>query len=89
MKEFKGTLYVNSDPSGADVYINGNPVIDNQKIVKTPVIITDIPEGTYLIGFKIIGYIEDMVTTDVIGDHSSSVFGVLLPIQQPSPFYSE
>lgn len=84
MNQNKSTLYVFSDPPGADVYINNNPIIQNQIIVKTPAIITDIPEGTYLITFKIIGHRDDTIIADAIGGYSSSIYGVLLPIPQYS-----
>ncbi len=81
-----GGLYIFSNPPGADIYMDWNPVKDSAgNIVKAPAILTDIPQGLHTISFKLTGYHDDIVTTEIVGGYYSSVYGVLLPFPAPIP----
>lgn len=81
-----GGLYIFSDPPGADIYIDRNPVRDSiGNIVKAPAILTDIPQGLYIITLKLIGYDDDIITATVVGGYYASIYGVLLPLPAPVP----
>jgi hypothetical protein len=81
-----GGLHIFSNPPGADIYIDYKPVRDSAgNIVKTPAILTDIPQGLHTITFKFIGYHDDIITAEVVGGYYSSVYGVLLPFPVPIP----
>lgn len=81
-----GGLYIYSDPPGADIYIDYAPIRDaTGNIATTPTILTDIPQGLHSVGFKMIGYHDDIVTTEVVGGYYASVYGILLPLPMPTP----
>ena len=61
-----GMIRVYSEPFGADVYLNNNPVrYPSGNIVKTPVTIADVPAGAYQVTFKMPGHLDEMKTVDV------------------------
>ena len=81
-----GGLYIFSNPPGADIYMDWNPARDSTgNIVKAPAILTDIPQGLHTISFKLIGYHDDIVTTEIVGGHYSGVYGILLPFPSHIP----
>ncbi len=81
-----GGLYIFSEPSDADIYLNWNPVRDSaENIAKTPTILTDIPQGLYNITLKLPGHHDDSITVEVVGGYYSSAYGVLLPFPVPVP----
>jgi len=75
LKPVTGLLLVESDPSGADLTVNG--------IFKgtTPVLITDLPLGSYSLNFKATGQLprtmtvdlEDRIPLKVMGDLASNM----------------
>lgn len=75
-----GMIRVYSEPYGADVYIDGNPVRDQSgNIVKTPVIITDVPAGARQVTFRMSGHLEEMKIVDVHPGSWSSVTATMRP----------
>jgi hypothetical protein len=75
-----GTIRVYSEPDGVNVYINDSPVRDQSgQIVKTPVIITDIPEGAYQVTFRMPGHFEEMKIVDVERGAWSEVTATMRP----------
>jgi hypothetical protein len=75
-----GTIRIYSEPDGAEIYIDNNPVIDQSgNIVKTPVIITDVPDGIRQITFTMPGYLNEMTTVDVYQGAYSDVMARLKP----------
>lgn len=75
-----GTIRVYSEPFGADIYIDNNPVKDQSgNIVKTPVTITDVPEGARQITFKMPGMMDEMKTVDIHSGALSSIIATMRP----------
>lgn len=75
-----GIIRVYSDPYGAIIYIDGNPVIDQSgNIVKTPVTVTDIPVGAHQVTFIMPGYLEEMQIVHVHHRGWSDVTATMRP----------
>lgn len=57
-----GYIAAVTSPYGAEIYIDGNPVLDHAgKIIITPVIITNVPIGGHWVTFKKEGYHDEDV----------------------------
>ena len=75
-----GMIRVYSDPDGANVYIDGNPVRDSSgQLAKTPVIITDVPAGVRYVTFRMPGMMEEMETVDVGPGSYSNAYATMRP----------
>ncbi len=75
-----GIIRVYSEPYGADVYLNNNPVRDQSgNIAKTPVTITDVLEGAYQVTFKMPGHLDENKTVDVTAGAWSDVTATMRP----------
>jgi len=68
-----GTIYVESSPPGAIIYLNGN----NEG--HAPVTITGLWQGTYTISAELTGYQEYTTITTISGATRSSVYCPLMP----------
>lgn len=79
-----GTLHIFSDPPGANIYIDRRQILDDTgNPLKTPAIVTDIPQGLHTIRFTLADYTDDYVDTGIIGGYEYSVYGVLFPVSKP------
>lgn len=75
-----GIIKVYSEPYGADIYIDGNPVkYSSGNIVKTPATIIDIPAGARRVTFKMSGHLDEMKIVDVDAGAWSSVTVTMRP----------
>ena len=75
-----GTIRIFSEPFGADVYLDGNVVRDQSgNIVKTPVTITDIPEGSQQVIFRMPGHLEETKIVNVYPGEWSDVTVTMIP----------
>ena len=75
-----GIIRVYSEPFGADVYIDGNPVRDQSgNIVKTPATITDVPAGAHIVTFSAHGYLDEMKTVDIEPNAWSDAYATMRP----------
>lgn len=75
-----GIIRIYSEPFGAEVYIDGNPVLDQHgQIVKTPVTVTDVPDGVRQITFKMPGQLDEMKLVDVYPGAWSDVTATMRP----------
>lgn len=75
-----GIIRVYSEPFGADIYIDGNPVRGQSgNIAKTPSTIIDVPEGARQVSFKMTGHLEEMKIVDVYPGAWSDVTVTMRP----------
>lgn len=75
-----GTIRIYSEPYGADVYIDGNPVLDQSgQTVRTPVTITDVPDGIRQVTFIMPGYFNEIKLVDVYPGAYSDVTATMRP----------
>lgn len=55
-----------SVPDNAEIYIDGTPAIyPSGKIMKTPIMISDVPVGIHYVTFRFPGYTEETKVADV------------------------
>lgn len=69
-----GSISVESQPTGADIYFNGN------YRGRAPLTITDVWPGTYTISADMTGYRTYSTTTSVSSDIRSSVYCLMTPV---------
>lgn len=75
-----GTLRVFSEPYGAKLCIDENPVKDAYgNSVTTPVTITDVPEGAHQITFRMSGHLNEIKTVDITTGAYSDVYATMRP----------
>ncbi len=75
-----GMIRVFSEPFGADIYIDGNPVRDQSgNIIKTPITIIDVPEGAHLITFRMLGHLNEIKIVDIMAGAYSDVTVTMRP----------
>jgi hypothetical protein len=75
-----GSIRIYSEPDGAVIYIDGNAVLDSSgQIVRTPVYITDIPDGVRQIIFTMPGYLDEMKMVDIYPNAESNVTVTMRP----------
>jgi hypothetical protein len=75
-----GTMMLRSEPDGATVYIDGNPVLDqSENIVITPVTITDIPDGVRQVTFTMDGYFDEIIPVEVYPGEYSDTTATMRP----------
>ncbi len=61
-----GYMVTNTVPDGADIYLDGQPVLDiNGNIAKTPSSVTGIITGIHTVTFRKEGYNDTSVTVDI------------------------
>lgn len=73
-----GYIVANSRPSGADIYLDGQPLYDPiGSIVRTPTLISNISEGSHIVTFRKLGFNDITVTIDVIEGIYSDVGAML------------
>ncbi|MBU0778328.1 PEGA domain-containing protein, partial [Patescibacteria group bacterium] len=70
----KGSIHFVTVPTGADVYLDGNP-----QGVKTPATVTDIPAGEHTFTLKLAGYNDLTGPVTVVGGSTVEVYAVLTP----------
>ncbi len=76
-----GHLVASTTPDGANIYLDGNPVLDiNGNIAITPSSITGIITGVHVVTFKMAGYIDEDVTVDIQNGLYSDARAVLQPV---------
>lgn len=62
-----GTVNITSAPPGAQIFIDGKPLLDEKgEIRKTPIILTDVPEGYHKFVYILSGYNKGTIIIDVI-----------------------
>ncbi len=76
-----GTIYVESSPPGAVIYVNG----DNKG--HAPATVTGLYQGTYTIKAELAGYQEYTTTTTITGPLRSSVYCPLVPDSSGTGLY--
>jgi archaellum component FlaG (FlaF/FlaG flagellin family) len=75
-----GAIRIYSEPDGAEIYIDGNAVFDQSgQIVRTPVTITDVPDGVRQIIFTMPGYIDEVKMVDIYPNAESNVTVTMRP----------
>ncbi len=75
-----GILRVFSEPYGAKLCIDGNPVKDPYgNSVTTPVTITDVPEGVHQVTFRMSGHLNEIKTVDITAGAYSDVYVTMRP----------
>jgi hypothetical protein len=75
-----GVIRAYSEPDGANIYIDGNPVLDQSgQIVMTPIIITDVPDGVRQITFRMPGHMDEMKLVDIYPGAYSDVTATMRP----------
>lgn len=61
-----GRIIVNTQPAGAYVYLDGEPVLDSLgQVAKTPTVVLNAIEGYHYITFRRFGYNDTTITVDV------------------------
>jgi hypothetical protein len=77
-----GNAYVNSDPQGAKLCIDGQPVLDSTgTTVFTPVLITYIPVGQRRFAFHYPGYYRECINVDIVENQTIDIFVTQIPKQ--------
>ena len=75
-----GTLRVYSEPYGANIYIDGNPVLDQSgNIATTPVTITGVPDGIRQVILAMPGNFDEMKLVDIYPGAYSDVIVTMRP----------
>ena len=75
-----GILRVFSEPSGANICIDANPVKDAfGHHVTTPVTITDVPQGSHRVTFRLPGHLKEIKTVDITAGAYSDVYATMRP----------
>lgn len=76
-----GDLFIDSNPQGAYIYVDGNALIDlNGRAILTPVRITAVREGLHEVQVSLDGYYSKKVFIDIIPDRVNNVSVTLQPI---------
>lgn len=75
-----GTIRTYSEPSGANIYIDENPVLDQYgQIARTPVTITDVPNGVRQVTFRMHGHLDEMKLVDIYPGSWSDIAAKMRP----------
>lgn len=75
-----GNANIDSDPQGAKLCIDGQPVLDQTgTTVLTPVLITNIPVGQHRFAFHLPGYYRECITIDIIENQTIDIFVTQIP----------
>lgn len=78
-----GTIRARSEPDGANIYIDDNPVLDqSENMARTPVTITDIPDGVRQVTFTMDGYFDEIIPVEVYPGECSDVTATMRPSYQ-------
>lgn len=73
-------VFIDTKPRGAEVFVDGVLALDDMcRVIKTPIIITNIPIGLRKFTFRLSGYYNETVVIDVSKGIVNSVFSVLFP----------
>lgn len=59
-----GSIIAVSFPPGASVFIDGVPIVE-QHTSTTPLIVRDVPAGPHTVTFRLIGYFDELVSTNL------------------------
>ena len=79
-----GSIYVTSEPSGADISIDGSPMGE-----QTPCTITNVPAGTHTIKLTLMGYHNWTTNLQVIAGETVYVHATLTPLPKPDLIITE
>ncbi len=73
-----GSLTVSSSPSGAEIYLDG--------IVRgtTPATISNIPTGSYTLELRLRGYVNWVISVEIVGGTDVSIDAILTPDAMPT-----
>ena len=75
-----GNANIDSNPQGAKLCIDGQPVLDSTgTTVFTPVLITDIPAGQRRFAFHLPGYYRECINVDIIENQTIDIFVTQIP----------
>ena len=75
-----GNAYLNSDPQGATLCIDAQPLLyPTGEKVRTPVIVTDIPIGPRRFAFHMPGYYRYCTTVEVVESQTIDLFVTMIP----------
>lgn len=58
-----GAIIAVSIPPGAEIFIDGQRVIEESS--KTPTIVHNVPAGRHIIVFRLIGYLDEIISVDI------------------------
>lgn len=73
-------VFIDTKPRGADIFIDDMLMVDDLcRVIKTPIIMTDVPKGLRKFTFKLSGYYNETVIVDIVEGSSNTVFGILFP----------
>ncbi len=75
-----GNANINSDPQGAKLCIDGQPVLDSMgTTVFTPILMIDIPIGQHRFAFHLPGYYRECITVNIIENQTIDIFVTQTP----------
>lgn len=73
-----GHIIVNTRPGGAEVYLDGRPILDSQRrIAKTPSMILGVSEGAHNVTFIKLGYNDTTISVNVLEEQSAEAYAIL------------
>lgn len=73
-------VFIDTKPSGAGIFIDDMLMVDDMcNVVKTPIIMTEVPKGLRKFTFKLLGYYNETVVVDIAEGSSNTVFSILFP----------
>lgn len=76
-----GGIRFYSFPDAVEIYIDGDPIRDTSgNVAKTPLVMTDIPEGPHWVIFKMSGYFDEIKLVGVITNSWSDACAIMRPI---------
>lgn len=77
-----GTVNVTTTPPGAQIFIDGNPLLDEKGIIrKSPIILTNVPEGYHKFTYILEGYSKANVVADVVAGQVTDAVATLSPMK--------
>ena len=76
-----GIINIQSNPEGAEVYMDGNPIRDQSgNVVKAPVKLDYVPEGPRWFIFKMSGYFDEIKLIGSVANMQHNVYVIMRPI---------
>lgn len=73
-----GNIIVGTSPGGAEVYLDGKPILDSQRrIAKTPSMILGVLEGTHNVTFIKLGYNDTTISVNVLEEQYVKAYAIL------------
>ncbi len=75
-----GNINIDGNPQGATICIDAQPVLyPTGEKAKTPILITDIPEGQHRFAFHLLGYYRECTDVNIVGNKTTDIFVTQIP----------